>query len=95
MVHGALIEAEISTSPLPMYLLNSTQVLGTVILPTSMSTPLKWSKNVSMCLRNIQKHLVHASTMRNEHNLISDVPTPNPLGVYVLAPDPQGSCPGT
>ena len=44
--------------------------------------------NVPICLRNLQKNLVHASTMRSEHNSISEVITPDPLGVYVPAHDP-------
>ena len=36
------------------------------------------------------KNLVHASTMRSELNSISEVPTPDPPGIYVLAPDPLG-----
>ena len=46
MVHGALIEAEILTSPLPMYLLKLAWILGAGALPIGMSTPpsgLKYS----------------------------------------------------
>ena len=39
--HGALIEAEILTSPSPMYLFNLAQFLGTGTLPTCVSTPHK------------------------------------------------------
>ena len=56
LVHGALMEAEILTSlPLAMYLFILARYLGTGTLPTGVSTPLKWSRNVSMCLRNLQK----------------------------------------
>ena len=34
--------------------------------------------------------------MRSEHNSILEVPTPDPLGVYVPAPDPpRGLCAST
>ena len=55
LVHEVLIEAEILTSPSPIYLLNLSQVLGTGTLLTHVSTPLKLSRNVSRCLRNMQK----------------------------------------
>ena len=91
LVYGALTEAEILTSHSLMYLVNSGPVLGTGTLPTGVSTSPKWSKNVPMCLREpAKKKLVHISTMRSENNSISEVPTPDPLGVYVLAPDPLG-----
>ena len=53
--HGVLIEAEILTSPSPMYLLNLAQVLDTSFLPIGGSTPPKESRNVFMCLRDLQK----------------------------------------
>ena len=66
LVHGALIEAEILTSPLPMYLLNLAWFLGTSTLPTGGSTPPKWSRNVPMCLRNLQKVFVHGTLIEAE-----------------------------
>ena len=56
LVHGALIEAEILTLPPQMYLLNLAKFLGTSALSAGVSTPPKWSRNVPMCLRNLQKH---------------------------------------
>ena len=53
--NGALIEAEILTSPLPHVFVQLTQVLGACTLPTGVSTPPKGSSSVSMCLRNLQK----------------------------------------
>ena len=38
-VHGALIEAEILTSPLPMYLLNLAWFMGASALPIGVSPP--------------------------------------------------------
>ena len=119
LVHGALIEAEILTSPSPMYLLNLAQfwvlglcpqlgqhlpsglkysyvsqeppnkiwcmgskeaeiltplcisstwpsILGASTLPTGVSTPPKWPGDVSMCLRNLQKNLVHGALIETE-----------------------------
>ena len=66
LVHGALIEAEILTSPLPMYLLNLAWYLGPGALPTGVSTPPEWSRNVPMCLRNLQKNLVHGALIEAE-----------------------------
>ena len=76
--------------PSPMYLLHLAQVLGAGTPPISVSTPPKWSRNVPMFLRKLQKNLVPASTVGSEHNSISEVPTPDPLGVYVPAPNPLG-----
>ena len=61
LVHGALIESEILTSPLPMYLLNLAWIFGTSAVPAGASTPHKWSRNVCMCLKNLQKYLVHGA----------------------------------
>ena len=85
LAHGALIEAEILTSPLPHVFAQLGPVLGNGTLPAGVSTPPKWSTNVPMCLRNLPKKLVHASTMRSEHNSISKVPPPDPPGGHVLA----------
>ena len=63
---GALIEAEILTSQLPMYLLNLAQFLGTNTLPSGVSASPKQSRNVSMCLRNFQKNLVHGALIEAE-----------------------------
>ena len=65
-------------------------VFSTGTLLPGVSTPPKWFTNIPMCLRNLQKCLVHASTMRSEHNSISEVPTPDLLRVYKPVPDPQG-----
>ena len=89
LVHGTLIEAEILTFPLPHVFAQLGLVLGCQCSVHGMPTPPKWSKNVPM---HLPKNLVHASTMRSEHNSISEVPTPDTLGVYVLAPDSRGSC---
>ena len=51
----ALIETEILTPPSPMYLLKLAKCLGSSTLPMGVSTPPKWSRNVSMCLRNLHK----------------------------------------
>ena len=55
LVHGALIEAEILTSPLCHVFAQYVPVLGTGTLSAGVSPPVKWSRNVSMCLRNFQK----------------------------------------
>ena len=54
LIHRALIEAEILTSPTSKYLLNLAQLLGTGILAIGVSPHPKWSRNVPMCLRNLQ-----------------------------------------
>ena len=41
-------------------------VLGTGTLPAGVSTPCKWSRNVPMCLRYLQKHLVHEALIEAE-----------------------------
>ena len=53
LVHGALIEVEILTSPLPHVFAQPSPVLGAGTLPMGVSTPPKWSRNVPMCLRNL------------------------------------------
>ena len=55
LVHGALIEAEILTSPLPHIFAQCGPGLGAGALPMGVSTPHKKSRNVPMCLRNLQK----------------------------------------
>ena len=59
LVHGTIIEAEILTSPLPIYLLNLAKLLGTSTLPTGVSTPPRWSKIVLYVWGTSKKHLVH------------------------------------
>ena len=54
LLHGVLIEAEILTSLLPMYLLNLATFLGTSTLHVYVSTPPKWSKH-SYVSQNLQK----------------------------------------
>ena len=55
LVHGALIETEILTSPLCHVFAQFGQVLGTGTLSAGVSPPAKWSRNGPMCLRNLQK----------------------------------------
>ena len=43
-MHGALIEAEILTSPSPIYLVNMAWILGAAALPMGVSTRPKWSE---------------------------------------------------
>ena len=40
--------------PLPHVIAQLKPVLGTGTLPTGVSTPTKWSRNVSICLKNLQ-----------------------------------------
>ena len=54
LVYGALIEAEILTSPLPMYLTNSAQFWALALCP-QVCQHLPSSLNVPMCLRNLPK----------------------------------------
>ena len=54
LVHGALTEAEALTSPLPNVCAQFGLVWGISTLPTGVSTPLKCSRNVQMCHRNLQ-----------------------------------------
>ena len=63
---GPLIEAEILTSQLPMYLLNLAQFLGTNTLPSGVSASPKQSRNVSIYLRNFQKNLVNGALIEAE-----------------------------
>ena len=66
LVHGPLIEAGILTSPLPHVFAQLGPVLGTGTLPAGVSTPAKWSRNVSMGIRNLQKmYLVHGAYNRS------------------------------
>ena len=58
-VHGAIIEAEMLTSPFPIYLLNLARFLGTSTLATGVSTPPRWSKIVLYVWGTSKKHLVH------------------------------------
>ena len=41
-------------------------VLGPSTLPAGVSTPVTWSRNVSMCLRDLQKYLVYGALMEAE-----------------------------
>ena len=50
-----LIEAEILTSPLPNVFAQLGLGLGADALLHGVSTSPKWSRNVPMCLRNLQK----------------------------------------
>ena len=44
-----------------MYLLNLAHFWGANALPMGVLTPSEWSKSVPMCLRNLQKNLVHGA----------------------------------
>ena len=59
LVHGALIEAEILTSPSPHVFsnrcVNLAQTLGARALPTGVAPLPKYSRNVPMCLSSLQK----------------------------------------
>ena len=61
LVHGALIDAEILTSPLPHIFAQLGPLLGADALSMGMPTPPKWSKSVPMCIINLQKNLVHGA----------------------------------
>ena len=90
LMHGALIEGEIVMSPLPMYLLNLVWFLA-LALCFQVCQHLQSGLQIFLCVsENLRKCLVHASTMRSEHNSISEVPTPDLLRVYKPVPDPQG-----
>ena len=66
LVHGAIIEAEILTSPFPIYLLNLAKLLGTSTLPTGVSTPPRISK-IFLCVSGTsKKHLVHEALTEAE-----------------------------
>ena len=56
-----------------MYLINSAQILGTGSLPTDISTPPKFYKNVSMCLRNFQRKF---GALGPNRSWDIDLPTP-------------------
>ena len=56
LVHGALMEVEILTSPLPHVFAHLGPVWCTGAQPVNVSTPPRWSRNVSLCLL---KKLVH------------------------------------
>ena len=49
-----------------MYLLNVACFLGAGTLPIGVSTPPKFSKNVPMSLRNLQKILVYGALIEAE-----------------------------
>ena len=55
LVHGAYMEANILISPLSMYLFNLSWIVGASAIPMGVSTPPKWSRNLPMCLRNLQR----------------------------------------
>ena len=80
LVHGALIEAEILTSPYPMYLLTLAQFWDTSTLAAGVSSPPKWSTNVPICLRNLQKILVHGALLEAEI-----LTSPSPMHLLNLA----------
>ena len=80
LVHGALIDAEILTSPSPMYLLNLAHFSGADALSMGVLTPSKWSKSVPMCLRNVQKNLVHGALIDAEI-----LTSPSPMYLLNLA----------
>ena len=66
LVHGVIIEAEILTSPFPIYLLNLARFLGTSTLPTGVSTPPRWSK-IFLCVSETSKnHLLHGALTEAE-----------------------------
>ena len=80
LVHRALIDAEILTSPPPMYLLNLAHFSGANTLSMGVLTPSKWSKSVPMCLRNVQKNLVHGALIDAEI-----LTSPSPMYLLNLA----------
>ena len=80
LVHRALIDAEILTSPPPMYLLNLAHFSGADALSMGVLTPPKWSKSVPMCLRNVQKNLVHGALIDAEI-----LTSPSPMYLLNLA----------
>ena len=91
LVHGALIETETLTSPLCHVFAQFVPVLGTGTLPAGVSTPVKWSRNAPMCLRNFQKVFVAGDPNRSWD---IDLPTPECicsmwLGFWVLVLYPQ------
>ena len=66
LVHGALIDAEIMTSPLPHAVSQLGPYLGADTLSMGVPTPPKWSKNVPMCIISLQKNLVHGALIDAE-----------------------------
>ena len=77
VVQEALIEAEILTSPLCHVFAQFGPVLGTGTLPAGVSTPVKWSRNAPMCLRNFQKIFVAGDPNRSW-----DIDLPTPCHVF-------------
>ena len=65
LVHGALIEAEILTSPSPMYLPNLSWVLGTGTLP-AVCHHLPSALEMFYVSKEPQKHLVHGALIEAE-----------------------------
>ena len=66
LVYETLIEAEILTSPSPMYLLNLDKMLGTSPLPTGVLTPPKWFKMFLCVSGTSQKNLVYRAIIEAE-----------------------------
>ena len=66
LVHGALMKAEILTSPSPSVLAHFSPVLGASTQPVGVSTPPKQFRNVLMCLKNPPKYLVHGTLVEAE-----------------------------
>ena len=73
LLHWALIEAEIDAQFSP--------VLGTGTLPAGVSTPVKWSRNAPMCLRNLQKVFGTWGLNRSW-----DIDLPTPPYIYSIWP---------
>ena len=71
-MHGALIEAELLTSP-PHVFAQHSPALGAGTLPTGMSTPVKWSKMFLCVSGTSQKNLVYEAIIQAEI-LISPLP---------------------
>ena len=66
LVLGTLIEAEILTSPLCHVFAQLSPVFGCwQSAHRCVNTP-KWSRNVPMCFRNLQKYLVHGALIEAE-----------------------------
>ena len=49
------MEAKILSSPLSMCLFNLAWIVGASAIPMGVSTPPKWSRNLPMCLKNLQR----------------------------------------
>ena len=75
------MEAEILTSTPEMNLLNLAQVFDMGTLAADVSTPPKGSRNVPMCLRDLQKYLVHGSLIEAD-----TLTTPLPHAFGQLSP---------